>query len=455
MTNIIHQHIIKPKDIAPLITFRILFGGLMMVGALRFMVNGWIEKLYLKPTFFFKYFGFEWVQPLGEVGTYALFSLIALSAMGIMLGLFYRISTIIFFITFTYSELLDATNYLNHYYLVCLLAFLLIFLPANRAFSIDVKRNPSLQVGKIPAWTINILIFQLAVVYTFAGIAKLNYDWLFNSMPLAIWLPERADMPVLGYFFQFKATAYLFSWFGAFYDLTVAYFLLNKKTRPFAYAAVIIFHVFTKLLFNIGLFPFIMIFSTLIFFPAAFHNKWLSYIGYKKTSSTAQNSTYKYSKLTNVILRPLFIAYIALQILMPLRHWLYPSPVLWSEEGYRLSWRVMLVEKSGLVTFHIKDPKTGRQTEIVNGNYLTLFQEKQMSIQPDFILQFAHFLKKEYQQKHGIENPIITADAHVALNGRASQRYIDPTVNLAEIEPSLRHKKWVLQTTDIPIRASK
>lgn len=440
----------EKKGITPLITFRILFGALMMVGAIRFMYYGWIERLYGEPKFFFKYYGFEWVTPLSTQGMYVVFILIALSAFCIMLGLFYRLATIIFLLTFAYAELIDATNYLNHYYLVCLLAFLMIFIPANRAFSLDVWRNPDWRLTQVPAWTIYILIAQLTIVYTFAGIAKLNYDWLVRAMPLSIWLPEHRDLPVLGYFFQFQETAYLFSWFGAFYDLTIAYFLMNKHTRWFAYLAVIVFHVLTKLLFNIGLFPFIMIFSTLIFFPASVHEKWLKWIGYNRFTKPQKRYMKPHKvrdflqKFHKPILYPLLILFFIIQLLLPLRHFLYKGNLLWTEEGYRFSWRVMLVEKSGQAIFKIKDPKTGRQSEIINGYYLTQYQEKQMCIQPDFILQFAHFIQKEYQAKHGIEHPIVTVDAHVVLNGRLSQQFIEPTVNLATIKPSLLPKSWVV-----------
>lgn len=412
----------------------------MMFGSARFVYNGWIEKLYLEPKFFFKFYGFEWIKPLGETGMYLLLALIIASAFMIMVGLFYRLATIIFFSSFAYLELIDATNYLNHYYLVVLLAFLLIFLPANRLFSIDVLLKPKLAFAKVPAWTINILILQLTIVYTCAGIAKLNPDWIFRAMPLAIWLPEHQDIPVLGYFFKYKWVAFAFSWFGAFYDLTIAYFLMINKTRNWAYFFVIVFHLMTYLLFNIGLFPFIMIFSTLIFFPGKYHEKWLN----KFTSFNFKNTTFDYNKLSLKILNPLLIAYFLLQIILPFRHVFYPGNPQWTEEGYRFSWRVMLLEKSGQATFRIEDTVNQRKTEIINGQYLTQFQEKQMSIQPDFILQFAHFLKKEYQQRHGIENPIVTVESYVALNGRTSQTLIDPKINLVKIKDNFAPKKWIL-----------
>lgn len=435
----------SPAGIIPLVRFRILFGGLMMLGAIRFIEEGWVEKLYLEPRYFFKFYWFEWVRPFDENGMYILLSIIIGSAAMVMIGFLYRLAIITFFVSFTYLELIDATNYLNHHYLVCLLSFLMIFLPANKSHSVDVLLWKRLKTKTVPSWTINILIFQLTIVYTFAGIAKLNYDWLFQAMPLAVWLPERQDIPLVGYFFQFKWAAFLMSWAGALYDLTIAYFLMYSRTRPFAYFLVIVFHLMTWLLFNIGLFPWIMIISTLIFFPEnSFSNANKDF--YKNITNTLSDAESRnHFLIRGNILIPFLMVYLLLQIMIPARHFLYPNNVFWSEEGYRFSWRVMLVEKSGQATFTLKDPKTNRQTEIINSRYLTQFQEKQMSIQPDFILQFAHYLKYEYQRTHGIENPIITVDSHVALNGRVSQQLIDPEVNLAEIKDSFFPKKWILE----------
>jgi hypothetical protein len=455
--------IFNSTEISPLVTFRIVFGALMLIGTIRFVASGWIEKLYIEPAFFFKYYGFYWVQPLDEAGIYILFYAIIASAFCIMVGLFYRVAAITFFLTFAYAELIDATNYLNHYYLVCLFAFLLIFLPANRAFSLDVLIRPKLFRSKVPAWTIHILIFQLVVVYTFAGIAKIQSEWLFRAMPMAIWLPERSGTPILGYFFQFEETAFLFSWFGAFYDLTIAYFLLFRKCRPWAYVAVVVFHLMTFLLFNIGMFPFIMIFGTLIFFSAEWHDRLLGWFGYNAQTDEkfgtrrhgdteignefdGKFGTWRHgdTEIRRKLIASFLCVYVFVQILMPLRHWLYDGSVLWTEEGYRLSWRVMVLEKSGQAIFKIEDLDTGRKTEIINGYYLTQFQEKQMCVQPDFILQFAHFLKEEFREKHGIHNIKITIDSHVVVNGRTSRRLIDPNINLALLDWNLKKRNWIL-----------
>ncbi len=442
ITYRLQQWLERPAAIAPLVTFRILFGGLMMVGALRFLASGWVERLYGEPVIFFKYYGFEWVRVFDAPGMNVLYGVIALSAAFLMLGLFYRAAAIVFFLTFTYAELSDLTNYLNHYYLVCLLAFLLIFLPAHRRFSLDAWRRPRRRVTHVPAWTIHLLILQLSIVYFFAGYAKLDSDWLLRAMPLAVWLPAKADLPVLGAFFQYSWMPYAFSWAGAFYDLTIPFFLLNRHTRPFAYGAVVLFHTLTRLLFNIGLFPFIMIFNTLIFFPAAQHERWLRPLGYRP--GEGEKRIYRYGSAGRRVLALLLAAYLLLQVALPFRYLFYPGNVLWTEEGYRFAWRVMLVEKAGHAVFTVHDPASGRSSEVDNSEFLTPFQEKQMAIQPDLMLQYARFLAAEYERRYDINDPAVTVDSWVALNGRASRRLIDPAVNLAAERDGLAHKKWIL-----------
>jgi uncharacterized membrane protein YphA (DoxX/SURF4 family) len=191
-------NLFKPVSIAPLVVFRIAFGLLMFASLIRFWSRGWIEELYIKPKFHFTYFGFEWIKPLPGAGMYIVYAMIVAAALFIALGLFYRIAAVIFFIGFTYVELIDATTYLNHYYFISLAAFLMIWVPANRKYSADVYLKLTRPSDVVPAWTIGIIRFQLAVVYIFAGLAKLNYDWLIDAKPMRIWLPAKSHLPVVG-----------------------------------------------------------------------------------------------------------------------------------------------------------------------------------------------------------------------------------------------------------------
>ncbi len=447
----IKKHITGRTSIAPLAVFRFLFGLIMLVSIVRFTANGWIYDLYVKPDYFFTFYGFDWVVPLGETGMYLLFLGIGLAALSIMLGYFYRFGIILFFLAFTYVELIDKTNYLNHYYFVSIVSFLLMFVPANRSFSLDVLRKPSLRREYVPAWTINIFKLQLGLVYFFAGVAKLNPDWLLNAMPLQIWLPANADIPIVGPLLEYTASAYIFSWAGAFYDLTIAFFLLWKRTRIFAYLAVIGFHMFTWFLFQIGMFPFIMILCTLIFFSADFHKKVIRLISSLAKyfpfslpeSKPAKKKDFQLTKSTGGIISGILIIHFILQLLLPLRFMLYPGNLFWTEQGFRFSWRVMLMEKAGHATFHMKNPETGNEWQVRNWDYLTPEQEKEMSSRPDMILQFAHYLEDEYQ-KNFSGDVEITVTSNVTLNGRRSQPLIDPNVDLTEQERGFAHKDWIL-----------
>lgn len=446
----IQVYLNKSTNAAPLAVFRIFFGLLMLVSIIRFAANGWIQKLYIEPEFFFSYYGFEWVQPLGGF-TYLIFLICGVSAIFVSLGLKYRLAIITFFLSFTYIELMDKTTYLNHYYFISVLSFLMIFLPAHAYFSVDALRDEKLRSERVPAWTIDSIKFLLCIVYFYAGLAKLNSDWLFRAMPLQIWLPSKYSLPILGDLFQQQWTHYAFSWAGALYDLAIPFLLLIKRTRVMAFLLVVVFHVLTRVLFPIGMFPYIMIVSALIFFDANLHNKILDYISRafkisKKTFDNAASYTFPKSWVKKASLSVVSLFFM-IQLLFPFRFTLYPGELFWTEEGYRFSWRVMLMEKTGYANFKVVNPENGQRFYVDNTQFLTPLQEKQMSTQPDFILEYARYLEEHYLQQ-GITDPQIYVESYIALNGRGSQPYINPTVDLTTIEPSLKHRTWLMPFDD-------
>ena len=438
---------------APLAVFRILFGLLMLYALLRFWANDWIETLYINPKFHFKYFGFSWVNDLG-VFNYLIYIICIISCIGIILGYRYRISIITFFLIFTYIELIDKTTYLNHYYFTSCIAFLLCFLPAASYFSLDAHKNK--EVSKIPSWNIDALRFFLCIVYFYAGIAKINSDWLIEAQPLSIWLTSKYDIPVLGQILQFKFIHYAASWFGMLYDVFIPFFLCFKRTRKVAFLFVILFHVMTKIFFpSIGMFPFIMIFCALIFFDESIHKKWIFQLKniIKVSKNFINKNKIKNAKYADIkyknhsLILPVFVCFFIFQLIFPLRYLAYPGELFWNEEGYRFSWRVMLMEKKGYTTFKIKDSVTNKTFYVDNSDFLSSFQEKQMSFQPDFILEYAHYLAKHFENQ-GHENIQVFADSFVALNGRPSQRFIDPNVDLYKKIESFKHKTWILPLKD-------
>ena len=445
----LNSYIHKQTSAAPLAVFRIGFGLMMLISIVRFWSYGWIDKLYIAPDFHFSYYGFEWVKPLGS-WTYLLFFICGLSALFIALGYQYRKATILFFLSFTYIELMDKTTYLNHYYFISSLSFLLIFLPANHYFSLDhIGRKK--ENAYIPKWHIDSIKLLMAIVYFYAGLAKINSDWLFRAMPLKIWLPSKYDLPFIGgNLMQMEWFHFAMSWCGMFYDLLIPFLLLYRKTRPFAFTLVVFFHVFTRVLFPIGMFPYIMIVGSLIFFEPSFHLKIIAKIKqvFRFFSLQVKNLPTDKSSYTNSRLKQIIVAvFFLVHLLVPFRYTLYPGELFWHEQGYRFSWRVMLMEKRGNALFKVVNPEKDTYFYVNNADFLTYFQEKQMSTQPDFILEYAHYLGDHFRAQ-GHEPIEIYVECYVALNGRRSQLYIDPKTDLLSQKISFKNKRWILPFQD-------
>lgn len=443
-------------SIAPLVTFRVIFGALAFLGTIRFLLKGWVQDLYIEPEFYFGFLGFEWVKPFPGDWMYLPFILILIASLGIMFGLFYRFSATLFFVAFTYVELLDKTNYLNHYYFVSLIGFLLIWLPAHRNLSLDISWRKLKSQTETKKFHIQILQFQIACVYFFAGLAKVNSDWLFEAEPLHTWLQSHRDMPIIGSLFAEKWVAYLFSWFGCFYDLFIVFFLLNKRTRSVAYFFVVAFHLMTGWLFPIGVFPYVMIGCTMIFFSPDFHEKIINFINNDTFLIKKEAILAKISEKRTKLLYSFFILFIVIQLVLPMRYLAYPGNLFWNEEGFRFSWRVMLMHKEGNAQFYIKDEATGGEIAVQNDAYLTQRQEEQMSTQPDMILQFSQYLNSQFtdsvmlinKEAYKITNPSVHADVHVSLNGRSSQMMISKEINLLEKPYNLYHREWLIKFND-------
>lgn len=429
-------------DIASLAVFRIFFGGAMVVAVGRFFVHGWIREYALVPKHFFTYWGFDWVRPWPGVGMYVHYALMGAAAFSLALGFHARLSALVFGALFTYAHFIDKTNYLNHYYFVSCLSLLFAVLPSDRALSLRCWLRPGEAWSEIPAWCLYLLRFQVGCVYLGGGIAKLGKDWLCYAQPLTIWLGARTELPLLGPWFRYKSVAFAFSWAGALFDLSIVGWLLWRKSRPYAYVVVLVFHFLTAQLFQIGMFPWIMSGAATIFFDPSWPRAWLRRVRLRSPEGICTATSLPRWGAA------LLGTYVAWQAFMPLRHWAYPGNHLWSEQGFRYGWNVMLMEKNGAVEMTVRDRATGRVSSIDAADYLTRYQTKMMSTQPDMILQFAHIVAADYR-KRGVEVEVFV-DARVSLNGRRPQPLVDPTVDLAQQQDGLGPKRWILPMNDAP-----
>ena len=445
----------RPVDASSAAVFRIAFGAIGLAAVFRFFAYGWIDQLYVAPAHHFKYAGFEWVSAWPAPWMHLHFAALALLAVAVILGIRSRLAALLFTIGFTYVELIDKTTYLNHYYWLSLAGFLLAALPVHRAWTLDARRDPRPGDAQIPVGAIWLLRAQIAVLYLFAGIAKLNPDWLLHAQPLAIWLPHHADAPLVGPLMTQPWLPFAMSWAGAAFDCTIAAWLLIPRARAAAWIVLAAFHLVTGLLFPIGVFPALMAAAALIFFNPDWPRRALDRI--RRTAKIEPQLKRAVTRLDHTSDRPpkwparaavIAVALVALiQIAIPLRHHLYPGNVRWNEEAYRFSWRVLLTEKAGHLEYRVSDPATGLDILVDPSDHFTPLQIERMAHQPDMIQQGAKIIRDRYRAL-GHPAPQVRADAHVAWNGRPAARLIDPEADLAAQPLSILPKPWILPAPD-------
>jgi vitamin K-dependent gamma-carboxylase len=402
-------HLGASEDGASVRVYRALF-GLLLAGALvRLHLTGWTEPLFLEPTFRFEYeaFAFVPVIPKGLVPW-----VLALGALGaVVLGfgtrLVRRVGGLVFLTCFAWLKLYDVTNYLNHDYLALLVGVLLTVLPLDGA--------------RVPRWALWLLRFQVGVVYVHAGLAKVNTEWLLHGQPLETWFAANRGLPVLGPLLALPVAPILGGWAACLYDLTIPFWLAARRTRPFAIVAVLVFHTTTWALFDIGIFPFLMTLNATLFFSPSWPGRGVVVEEKGRPVSSAV-----------VAVLAVFVAF---QALFPLRSHLLGDDVLWDEQGMRWSWKVMLREKNGAVSYRVRAKGEAREWQVDPLEVLTPRQANEMSGQPDLIVQLARHLGRQMAEKLG--RPVeVFVDARVSLNRRPPELLFRPDVDLLSLEGS-------------------
>jgi hypothetical protein len=434
------RRLLQPVDAASLAAFRIAFGAVMVAAILRYFLYGWIHDYYVAPSFYFTFPGLEWVRPLPAVGMYVLFAALGLLAAGVMLGLFYRACALLFAVGFTYVQLLDRTHYLNHYYLVCLLAFLMALMPLEGLWSIDALRRPERRRDTVPAWCLWALRAQLAVAYFFSGMAKVQPDWLLRGQPLVQWLDGTPAARWLAPVLPLPTLALVASWGGMLVVLLGPVLLLWRRTRLPAYAALLSFHLMTGLLLTIGVFPWLAALALLLFFEPDWPRRVLAWLyGVPLPQVSLKREGGRLAPWVAVLL----CVHFTVQVLVPLRHWLYAGPVIWNEEGFLFSWHMKIMEKRASARFEATDPTTGERWQVDPLRYLTEKQAYRMTMHPDMLATFARHVS-EAHRRQGRPGVQVRAFVAVRLNGRPRQLLVDPAADLAAHREGFAPRPWVL-----------
>jgi vitamin K-dependent gamma-carboxylase len=432
------QYLSQPVDNTPLVLFRVVFGFLVFMEGASFFLLGQISEIYTEAVVVFTYQGLGWMQPLPGIGMYLVFAFVCVLGIMIMLGWRYRFSAWAFALTWTYIYFSHKAHYNNHHYLFMLMAYAMALMPAADDLSLDVHFDPDRRSTSCPRWCISFFVLQLLIVYTFASIAKVYPDWL-ETRPMEIWMKGKSHYWLVGGVLQYKWIHYVLAYGGIVFDGAIIWLLLIKRTRWVGVTLSIAFHLFNSFVFQIGIFPYLMLGTLFFFFDGADLRKKL--LARWKWGIALPAKTYL-SKSPGYFL---FFGYFLIQLLLPLRHHLFEGNVHWTDEGHKLSWHMMLRTKSGSAVYRVTNKKTGEVEKVRPSHYLGSLKGRMASTHPDIIWQFAHHLKNEYENK-GWEEVAVFVDCVVSLNGHPSHPLIDPEVDLGSVgwEP-FRHSEWILQ----------
>lgn len=425
----------RPIDNASLVLFRIFFGFLFACETFGAIITGWVRNNFVVTEFTFSHIGMEWLQPLPGYGMYFYYGIMGCLSLLVMLGYRYRLSLGWLMVLWAGTYFMQKTSYNNHYYLLMLVGFIMFFLPANEYASMDARLNPKIKRLSMPAWCSLVMILQMAIVYFFATVAKFYPDWLDGTYTRILFTGIRDYQWMHGVFSNASFHVFI-AYAGIAFDGLIIPMLLWKRTRTLAIIASLMFHLFNSVFLKIGVFPyFALSFAVFFYSPEtirAFFFKRKPVV----TADSAMNSR-------KTLFYWLFVPYFILQLLLPLRHWFIKGDVLFTEEGHRLSWRMMLRERSGFVVFKIIDKHTKEQLYYPLEKHLTRRQIDGMSTKPDMIWQMAQRIKSHYLRQG--KEVCIYADCRVSVNQKPLITLIDPETDLATAPwDYFWHNDWIL-----------
>lgn len=430
----------KAVDSSPLIVFRIILGFLLAAESFGAIFTGWVKQTLIEPDFTFSFIGLDWLQPLPSYGMYFYFSVMGFLGIAIMLGFRYKISMILYTVLWAGVYFMQKTSYNNHYYLLLLICFIMIFLPANQEKSLDVKLGNTSFKQTMPNWIRIVFMTMVGIVYTYAAIAKFYPDWLDGTYTRNLL----ATAPIFDFIPRDSFLSYLFSqkWFylfiayaGICYDLFIVPLLLFKRTRTIALIGSLVFHLFNSITLHIGIFPYFALSFALFFYPPNQIRK--LFLRNTRTEESIPALDYQNQK----IFYYLFVPFLIIQLLLPLRHHCIKGNVFWTEEGHRLSWRMMLRNRSGFISFKVVHNDTKR-TEIYDyRKKLSPKQANALATKPDFIWQFCQHIKADFPN----EDISIYIDCKNAINHGKYLTLINPDYDMAKAEWNyFFHNEWIV-----------
>lgn len=435
----IHRWLFTQIDNSALLLFRIFFGFLIAAEAFGAICTGWVKITLVDPQFTFNFIGLDFLQPLPGHWMYAYFALMGTFGIAIMLGYRYRMSCVGYTLMWAGVYFMQKSSYNNHYYLLLLLLIMMCFLPAADHFSLDSHKHPEKAKIEMPQWCVIVIILQLWIVYTYAATAKLYPDWLDHTVVRNL-MQSRINYPIIGALLQESWVHACITYFGIAFDFLIIPLLLYRRTRMFAFGLSVFFHIFNSIVFQIGIFPYLSLAFTVFFIKRKRIHRVFRKVKpfYSDNKVVVPNNRNTWFVLAGI--------WFWVQLVLPIRHWAIPGDVLWTEEGHRLSWRMMLRSRSGNTKFYVVDRSDPLEKRVLldKSKWLSAKQNRLVSTRPDAIWQFAQRIKSQYALKG--KDVKIYVDSKVSVNAKPAKRLIDATIDLAQVPwEHFRTNPWVLK----------
>ncbi len=433
------QCLFKPIDNSQIVLFRMLFGLLMAAESFGAIATGWVKKTLVDPQFTFSFFGFEWLQPLPGNGMYFYFILMGIVSLMVMVGYRYKLNMLALAVLWSGAYFMQKTSYNNHYYLVMLMTWGMVFMNPHRYAALDVKRIKT-EKHLCPNWNRLFFVILLLLVFTYGSIAKFYPGWWSGDF-IKNSFSHKTDYWLIGSLLGKEWFQLFITYSGVVFDAIIIPLLIWKRTRILAFIGLVIFNIFNSVVFQIGIFPYTVIALTVFFFePETIRKLFFP----KKQYTHIINFDFQ-RIFNNSFTFYILITFFTIQVALPLRHHFIPGDVNWREEGHRMSWRMMLRTKRGAINLEIVNPKTKEKIRVKKEDYLTKGQSKEIATKPDFLYQFVQRLKKEYAKKGMDDIEIYCKMSRVSLNGKKSRPLFKSDVDLAKVKWNyFGRNEWVL-----------